>query len=260
MQAVSLHDDVSVELTESEDGIVVTGDSAALPRGADNIAWRAAEAALGQWGGAAQAGVRIHIEKRIPMAAGLAGGSADAAAVLLALAPAHVPLADVLRVGAGVGADVPFCACAIAASDPALGYADDPLASTAARCEGIGDILTPEHGGHGFAVLVKPAIDVPTPTVYSAWDEGGWPSAENDLEAPAIRLFPEIGTALEDVRALARDTGGGDGPERVFMTGSGPTIVALYNEENRARAGYEKLAAAYENRTDIGAVILTGLL
>jgi len=307
MQAISLHDDVVVEIAPAPDrpgitsgggvedgisdlpGITVEaafapdaqwdvtrvaramrgrqeGCNLSLPQGEDNIAYNAAGAALRRWGGAKHGQVRIRIAKRIPMAAGLAGGSADAAAVMLALArmlAPQTPLADIAEAGAEVGADVPFCISAIAKNDPALGYAGDSAAASSALCEGIGDERTPTDGARGFALLVKPGIDVSTPAVYEAWDKfaGNGSEGGNDLEDVAIALFPEIGILMNEVKTLTRrQDKGGLGSERVFMTGSGPTIVALYNGENVAMVGYEILAAAYKDRADIDAVIWTELL
>jgi 4-diphosphocytidyl-2-C-methyl-D-erythritol kinase len=210
------------------------------------------------------------------MAAGLAGGSADAAAVMLALAKALAPgaaLADIVAAGAEIGADVPFCMAAIAKREPSLGYADDAAAGASFICEGIGDVLSPAPPVREFGVLIKPAIEVSTPTVYAAWDEGDFAKPGggqgNDLEPVAKGLFPEIGEIMKEVEALLRGAGGeseseptdeaygksGAAPKRVFMTGSGPTIIALYDDRASATQGYGRLSAAYKNRADVGAVI-----
>ncbi|MDR0596180.1 MAG: hypothetical protein LBG50_01405 [Clostridiales Family XIII bacterium] len=314
MQAVDLHDDVHVEIAaagRTHDGRVsvemswqgssadaATGQGARkppLPQGEGNIAHRAASLALRLWGGcAAEQGVsvRVSIAKRIPMAAGLAGGSADAAAVMLALAKALAPgaaLADIMAAGAEVGADVPFCIAAIAKLEPSLGYADDAAAGASFICEGIGDVLSPAPPVRGFGVLIKPAIEVSTPTAYAAWDEGDFAKPDggqgNDLEPVAKGLFPEIGAIMGEVEALLCGAGGesesgaggapesgaggesesepigeadsksGTEPKRIFMTGSGPTIIALYDDRASATQGYGRLSVAYKNRADVGAVI-----
>ena len=115
MQSVSLHDVITLEPISS--GIEVTCDKANVPQGKQNIAYKAAERFLGQGNSSAvvqERGVKIHIEKRIPMAAGLAGGSADAAAVLFGLnqildPELRTPNSELLQLGAQVGSDVPFC-------------------------------------------------------------------------------------------------------------------------------------------------------
>ncbi|MDR0519820.1 MAG: hypothetical protein LBG82_07220 [Clostridiales Family XIII bacterium] len=353
MQAVSLCDDVRVELAEAGRGgdtrVDVEMETPArcgqpLPQGEGNIAHRAAGLALRLWGslgggrvledepvepceqvkpgGVGGQGwhVRVAITKRIPMAAGMAGGSADAAATMLALAKMmapQLPLKDIMKAGARIGADVPFCMAAIARRETALGYGPDSGAGTSFICEGIGDVMSKAAPVRGFAVLVKPDIEVSTPRVYGAWDSmargdaagtdgagvdaagdsggadaaGGAGGAEaagavganavgteqaNDLERPALWLFPRIGDIMDEVKGLAgfagadadkANAGAGEGggagasaPSRVFMTGSGPTIVALYDDESDAASGYERIAQAYKNRTDINAVFQVELL
>jgi 4-diphosphocytidyl-2-C-methyl-D-erythritol kinase len=235
------------------------------------------------------------------MAAGLAGGSSDAAAALLALsrllAP-DVPLGDVIRAGADVGADVPFCVAALARVNPGLGYAEDDEARSVALCEGVGDVLSGAEPETGCALLVTPAVHVSTPVVYSEWDDvsgsadvagrglrGYWGNegdaapalasfgelrgddalalasfgelcggAGNDLAYPAVRRYPLIGAVLGEVVASAPRAG------RVFMTGSGPTIAALYADEADARQDYASLLDMYKDRADVDAVIFSRLL
>ncbi|MBU1027286.1 MAG: 4-(cytidine 5'-diphospho)-2-C-methyl-D-erythritol kinase, partial [Candidatus Margulisbacteria bacterium] len=118
MQSVSLCDYITLTLKDS--GIEVVCNDPKVPLGKDNIAYRAAEAFLKavsskqkapqQSSGQAVSGCRIHIEKNIPMAAGLAGGSADAAVVLWGLnAEFRMPNDELMKVASGVGSDVPFC-------------------------------------------------------------------------------------------------------------------------------------------------------
>jgi 4-diphosphocytidyl-2-C-methyl-D-erythritol kinase len=319
MQAISLHDDVVVETTDSADGIAVSAAPAsdagygghALPQGEDNLAHTAARLSLRLWGGEKassgdrERGVRITMRKRIPMAAGLAGGSSDAAAVILALARTlapHARLGEAIKAGALVGADVPFCVAALAKTNPQLGYAGDAEARSSALCEGIGDELSQINPVSGWTIVIKPAIEVSTPVIYADWDdfaaargqkpiieedfsaareqepilEGGFSAARkqesilesndlaplpgreaasggNDLAAVAIMRYPLIGDVLQETRSVAR-------AGRVFMTGSGPTIVALYSDEAEASRDHSVLAAKYKDRADIDAVILSKLL
>jgi 4-diphosphocytidyl-2-C-methyl-D-erythritol kinase len=305
MQAISLHDDVIVEKADGRSGIAVSAapapgaryDDCALPQGEDNLAYAAAKLSLNLWGGedgaSPRVGARITIRKRIPMAAGLAGGSSDAAAVMLALARMLAPdvsLGGIIKAGARIGADVPFCVAAIARTNPLMGYSGDAAARSSALCEGIGDELSQAAPVRGWAVIIKPAVEVSTPVIYSDWDDlsamaqkqeavsgcddparrqgcGTAPgdndpaplpgcetvSGDNDLAAAAIRRHPLIEDILEETRSIA-------GADKVFMTGSGPTVVALYSDEAEASRGCSVLDAKYKNRADIDAVILSKLL
>jgi 4-diphosphocytidyl-2-C-methyl-D-erythritol kinase len=278
MQAISLHDDVTVEVVACARGPAIevragfapdarlAGDafSRKLPQGRDNIAYEAAGLALRLWGGGSD-GVQVTVAKRIPVAAGLAGGSADAAAVLLSLARLLAPdvgLPEIIRAGAGIGADVPFCVAAIARADSGAGFADDAAARTSALCEGVGDELSSESPEKGRVVLVRPAACVRTPQIYADWDaetekwDGrGFPpdGKSNDLTAVAIHRYPVIGRILREMKKSAR-------ADRVFMTGSGPTLVALYADGESASRGFADLSAAYKDRADVGAVLLCDLI
>lgn len=192
--------------------LTVTGPfAAALADEEDNLVLRAARAA-----GATAA---IALDKRLPVAAGLGGGSADAAAVLR-LFHASPDLAATL------GADVPAC-----------------LLSRTARGTGRGDEIAPAEiaGLSGTPVLlVNPGIKLPTGPVFRAWDGvdrgplGDWEAGRNDLEAPARRLLPEIGTVLE---ALA-------GARIARMSGSGPTCFGLFDSETARDAAAARISAA----------------
>ncbi|MDR1043155.1 MAG: hypothetical protein LBL54_04545 [Clostridiales Family XIII bacterium] len=282
---------------------VASHGGCALPQGEDNLAYAAAELSLRLWGennpsrrrgaqnrGAQSRGARITIRKRIPMAAGLAGGSSDAAAVMLALARALAPdarLSEVIAAGASIGADVPFCVAALAKANPQLGYSGEAEARSSALCEGIGDVLSQTDPASGWAVLIKPAIEVSTPEIYAGWDalavdfgaartripDGDDPAPEsvpsgddssfdtfrgatpegNDLAVAAVQRYPLIGDIMDDVRSVAH-------ADRVFMTGSGPTIVALYADETKASRDCSALSGTYKDRADIDAVILSKLL
>jgi 4-diphosphocytidyl-2-C-methyl-D-erythritol kinase len=291
MQALSLHDDVTVEVFSGEGaagfgvrvemapapdvpdgatspgGVVSSGTPAndilrEFPQNADNLAYAAADLALRLWGradGASAADARVVIAKRIPMAAGLAGGSADAAAVMLALARLLSPetrLQEIIAAGAQIGADTPCCISAVARGNPALGFAGDQAARAASLCEGVGDKLSPAAPESGWVVLVRPAVEASTPGVYAEWDALSAPATNgggNDLTPAAIERYPLIGVVLHEVKEISR-------ADRVFMTGSGPTIAALYADEGEAARGHAVLNNAYKNRADVGAVIISKLL
>jgi len=179
-------------------------------------------------------GLAITLEKNLPVAAGLGGGSADAGAVFRLVREAHGLPDDWRERAARLGADVPAC-----------------VESRACIGRGIGAELEPvENDLAGTAMLlVNPRKPLATGPVFSAWDgvdRGPLPEGpasviaregRNDLEAPAISLCP----AIADVLAALRD---GDA-ELVRMSGSGATCFALYRRHDVMRKAAEKLAFAH---------------
>lgn len=219
-----LGDRIRVEAAERL-SLSVTGPRAAgVPADATNLVWRAAEA-LGPGRGA-----RITLEKHLPAAAGIGGGSSDAAAALRALATlwdvALPRAADVLA----LGADVPVC-----------------LDARAARMGGIGERLDPVPAlPEAGLVLVNPGTGVSTPAVFKALaqrnnpplpDPGPWADAaalaawlrqtRNDLEAPARALVPEIGAVLGAISTAP-------GCLLARMSGSGATCFGLFADRASA--------------------------
>lgn len=195
--------------------LTVTGPFAGhVPAGPDNIVLRAA-ALLG--GGRSAA---LTLEKRLPVAAGIGGGSADAAAALRLLTRFWGLGGDPRQleaIGRSLGADVPAC-----------------LLSRTVRGEGRGDMLVPlDDDCAGMPVLLaNPGVPVLTAEVFRLWD--GVSGSENDLEGPARRLVPEIGEVL-DALAPAPRSG---------MSGSGATCFALFDDE----ASRDRLAATLPRR------------
>ena len=192
--------------------LAVTGPFAgALGDPADNLAMKAAHAVGGN--------AALTLDKRLPVAAGLGGGSADAAAVLRMFGGS-------MAIAAALGADVPAC-----------------LLSRTARGEGKGDRIEPvELGLAGMPVLlVNPGIALSTAAVFAAWDGVDlgplehWESGRNDLEAPARRLVPEIADML---RALS-------GARVARMSGSGATCFGLFDGEAARDAAAARIAAAH---------------
>jgi 4-diphosphocytidyl-2-C-methyl-D-erythritol kinase len=186
----------------------------------DNLVLRAARALRDRYGVAA--GARLTLDKRLPIASGIGGGSADAAAALRLLARwwhLDVSEAELLDIAARLGADVPAC-----------------LLSRTARGEGKGDDLEPlpaEDLAGTPLLLVNPGRALSTAAVFKAWDGvdrgalGDWREGRNELEVPAIGLVPEIA----DVMAALK------GAEFARMSGSGATCFGLYaTGEARDRA------------------------
>ena len=210
----------------------------AVPPGSDNLVLRAAQA-LDAAAGATGRGAAITLDKRLPIAAGLGGGSTDAAATLRLLNRLwglDWPLDRLAEIGARLGADVAAC-----------------VHSRTMRGEGRGEALAPidDAGLAGTAVLlVNPRVAVPTPAVFARWDgedrgalgEGDPVAAaaagRNDLEPAALGLAPVIGEVLD---ALA----GVKGAQLVRMSGSGATCFALLANDHAAAAGTEAIAAAH---------------
>jgi 4-diphosphocytidyl-2-C-methyl-D-erythritol kinase len=206
---------------------------AGLGAGPDNLVLRAA-AALAAAGGTGD-GARLVLEKNLPVASGIGGGSTDAAAALRALVRlwgtrlSPERLQDIAR---GLGADVPVC-----------------LARRPARMQGVGEILgaAPALPACGM-VLLNPGVAVATPDVFRARTgdfskapllPAAWPDAgsmatdldrlQNDLEAPAMALVPEIGVVLEWLR-------GQRGCLLARMSGSGATCFGLFATADAAAA------------------------
>ena len=242
-QAISLYDDVTVTETDGpgEDRVLVSGEGAgAVPGGRDNLALMAA-AALTRAAGLPRdpdRRIEITIRKRIPVAAGLAGGSADAAAALVAcneLWHAGLSHEQLTEVAAAVGSDVAFA-----------------LLGGTAVGQGRGEQLTPAlASGEYHWVLAVADGALSTPEVYAAFDRlngpdgrepaldhalmaalrSGHPAAvggtlSNDLQPAAISLFPALRKTLAAGREL--------GALGAMVAGSGPTCVFLAEDAERA--------------------------
>ncbi|PNU05355.1 4-(cytidine 5'-diphospho)-2-C-methyl-D-erythritol kinase [Novosphingobium guangzhouense] len=181
------------------------------------------------------AGWSVDLEKRLPVAAGLGGGSADAGAVFRMVEGAHGLPDDWRDRAARLGADVPACVLSTTCIGTGTGTDLQPVESDLAG--------TP-------VLLVNPRVGVPTGPVFKAWDgvdRGGMPDfgqtgsvrriameGRNDLEAPAIAICPEVA----DVLAALQDTA----PFLARMSGSGGTCFALYETGAQLQAAWDKLA------------------
>jgi len=166
-------------------------------------------------------GARIRVTKRIPAGGGLGGGSADAAAALLALnglwGLSFSP-EELAEVGAEIGSDVPALVLAQQGRCPVL-------------MEGRGEHVSrlPQSTESRFLILANPGVSTSTAEVYAAVrPRSKNPSAGNDLEEPACRLHPEISAALAALRAA--------GAADVAMTGSGSTVFGFADSERAAQA------------------------
>ncbi|NOY55843.1 MAG: 4-(cytidine 5'-diphospho)-2-C-methyl-D-erythritol kinase [Actinobacteria bacterium] len=224
VQAVSWFDTVEMELS-SDDELEISGFE--VPDGGENLVWRAIEALRALTG--VRTALRIRLQKRIAVAAGLAGGSADAAAALLLAATVlDIPNELVSRVAASVGADVPFC-----------------LQGGLAMMEGRGERLTALTPAGDYAVaIVTPPFELETAAVYRAWDRLGDPKPRvitGKTVPPSLRQFAPLSNDLEPAAlSVARDLedwmvdleGRWDRP--VLLTGSGPSLFAFFSDEQEA--------------------------
>ena len=242
-QSIALHD--VIECVPREGALAIECTTAGVPLDSSNLVWRAAEAL---WRALRRrppvSGVLIRLQKNIPLQAGLGGGSADAAAALIALArlwKAPVRPAQLTDVAATLGADVPFFLSGGTALG--LGRGDEvyPLADL------------PRH----WIVILVPGFGVSTADAYSWYDAerdlsrggsarepqhvpGPWPSRAaqmiNDLEAPIARHHPEIDqmrTALRRAGALA-----------AAMSGSGSAVFGLFQKRADALVAVDRLSGS----------------
>lgn len=244
--------DVCDELTfsrSSETSLVLDGPFAGLVDG-ENLVLKAKRAVAG-WLGKEIEG-QFHLRKNIPVAAGLGGGSSDAAAAIRAMLAVYDGFSDAGRFierSAAIGADVPVC-----------------LQNSAAWMCGLGERVTPVRGLAPLpAILVNPRIKLSTADVFKTLNAAplaageaaagppacpGWKSAEeaaawlqegrNDLEAPAITLEPAVDAVLNTLRRL-------DGCLLARLSGSGPTCFGIFSCENCAANAALEIARTHPN-------------
>jgi 4-diphosphocytidyl-2C-methyl-D-erythritol kinase len=238
-QAVSLYDDVTVteadtwSVEASSDGV----DLAGVPLDDRNIALRAGRLLAAHHG--IDKAAHLHITKGIPVAGGMAGGSADAAATLVALDrlwALHTSDDDLLALAAELGSDVPFA-----------------LVGGTARGTGRGEVITPLPDDSSlWWVVVPDSVGLSTPEVYAEFDVApgigsGRPapdwvdldylgiiaSLRNDLQDPALRMRPDL--------AATRDLLSEAGADAVLLSGSGPTFLGLVRDRDAAHDVVERL-------------------
>jgi 4-diphosphocytidyl-2-C-methyl-D-erythritol kinase len=232
MQSVELCDTLTVKKCSGTSGIQFSSSLDELSDPAENLAVRAASLLMEEFH--IHDGLSIELKKRIPVAAGMAGGSTDAAAALKAvneLFDLGMDWKELARYGVRLGADIPYC-----------------LLSGTALSEGIGEILTPlSPAPDCFVLLVNPGIHISTKYVYEHLDaadslkhpdiegmkqsieEHNYPKMvsllENILETVTIPKAPVISKIKEQMLSY-----GADGS---LMSGSGPTVFGLFSDEKR---------------------------
>lgn len=236
MQPVSLYDEIEVSVSEGG-GIKVATDSPEAPGGSENLAYRAAALFLERAGSVKR--VSISIKKRIPVGAGLGGGSSNAASVIMALdglLGTGFSGQELMDMGSRLGSDVPF----FFLRGPAL-------------ARGRGEVLERALLPELYYVLVNPGFHVPTAWVYSslrltkkaqnnillyscevfADRERLKDALTNDLEAVTIGMYPEI-SALKESLVEAGASG-------ALMSGSGPTVFGVFHSREDAMRAYGTL-------------------
>ncbi len=219
--------DVLTAAIAAQDSVRVTG---AFAHGLDDPFGNLVARALGKL--SRPDGLAVTLEKNLPVAAGLGGGSADAGAVFRIVRETHGLPEDWRERAARLGADVPACVesrtCIGRGTGTELGSADESLAGTP-------------------VLLVNPRVPLATGTVFAHWDgtdRGGLPDGDartialngrNDLEAPAIALCPPIAGVLAALR--------GTSPLLARMSGSGATCFALFEDETARDGAAARIAA-----------------
>ncbi len=253
MQTIKLFDTITVsieEKTNENDSIIkITADKPKFPCDSRNTCYKAAEKfifAMSEEQSEEFLGTNkfllIHIEKKIPQAAGLAGGSVDAAAVLVALNNLSNQMfseKELSQIGVRVGADVPFC-----------------LTGGTCLCEGIGEILSPITPLKEIpVVLVKPDFGVSTPWVFSRINLnylGKRPDTQSVIDAilrkDLTSLFDNTANVLESVTLPSypvlldiKNALTLFGAKGAMMSGSGPTVFGVFETREQANDAAEKM-------------------
>jgi 4-diphosphocytidyl-2-C-methyl-D-erythritol kinase len=239
MTMVDLADRIEIE-EQSHDRITLSSQSGYIPLDEKNLAFQAAKLIKSRY--QVRHGVHIHIDKKIPIAAGLAGGSSDAAATLRGLNRLwglEIPLNELQKLGAILGSDVPFC-----------------IGGGTALATGRGELLQAiEPPPPCWVILAKPPISVSTSDIYSklnAKQIKSHPSTAALLEAIQTKnldkLCQSMGNVLEEVTLgmypfvlQLKQCMENLGAEGVLMSGSGPTVFGIVSKEVKAQRIYNGL-------------------
>lgn len=251
MQTVDIFDELIIEKREQA-GIELQTDNSKLPLDGNNLVCKAAELLFRERN--ITEGVKITLTKRIPIAAGMAGGSSDAAAAMRGLNELFemgYSISQLQQLGVTLGADIPYC-----------------IAGGTMLSEGIGEILTPLPAPPAcHLVVAKPDIDVSTGFVYGnlhadsldyhpdidgmieALKNGSMKGIAdrlgNVLETVTVKEYPVIDRIKETLRA--------EGAENALMSGSGPTVFGIFGQKETAEAA----AAEVRRRQLAGQIFVT---
>ena len=244
MQTVSLFDLIVIDKTDSD--IAIATNLRYLPNNEKNIAYKAADAFFKETG--IKGGVKIMIHKNIPVAAGLAGGSGNCAAVLTAMNMLYSnPLSKekLMEIGATLGADVPYC-----------------FDGSTQLAEGIGEILSPlPKMADAYILLVKPPINVSTGAIYEEIDSAPIdvrPDTDamiNALENKNIQdIADNLCNVMEAVTVKMHPIVGGiktkmimNGALGAVMSGSGPTVFGIFDDFEKAKKSADSFSLQFKD-------------
>ena len=244
MQNIDLYDEIEVE--KQKCGIILECNKSYVPVDNRNLAYKAAEIFKERYD--IVDGVKINIEKNIPVSAGLAGGSTDAAAVLKVmnkLFNVNATEEELMELGLKLGADIPYC-----------------IHGGTALCEGIGEIITPiKPFRDKIVVLVKPAFGVSTKEVYKNFNLEKVKqhpktaeiinAIENDdlnfVASNMKNLLENVTLRKHKILIKIKEEMNACGAINSMMSGSGPTVFAFFDDMLKAQRCFEKMKKKYSD-------------
>jgi 4-diphosphocytidyl-2-C-methyl-D-erythritol kinase len=249
MQSIALADVISLKRVKKNNYLKLISNVSHLPIDQRNIAFKAAKTIIDKYN--IQDGVFIDLIKNIPVSAGLGGGSADCAAVLVGmnrLFELNIPFDELLDIGLSMGADVPFC-----------------LTGGTCLAEGIGERLTSlRHMPQAFILLVKPAVPVSTAEVFKHFNPGTAVKPDIDkliyyiekadlqgicsqmanvLESVTAAWHPEISEIKEKMLEC--------GALGAVMSGSGPTVIGVFDDNQVMQGAGKVIMLAFPDVNDV---------
>ncbi len=229
-----------LSLEPQESGIILEIVGSSLPTSSENLVYRAAERYLELAG--IKAGVSLILEKNLPIAAGLGGGSSDAAATLRGLSRIYPANIDLPVLAKSLGADVPFLLEAVSGK------------FTAARAQGIGEVLEPLELPHVHLVLANPGVGITAKEAYvglrgrfgkplevekiiESLEQNLAPPYRNDLEIPVLEAYPIVAQVKRELERV--------GLYGVLMSGSGSTCFGLARDARQAIEAATRLSRVH---------------
>lgn len=232
---ISLHDTMQISYHPAAEGVQVCLQPAIHIPLSENLVYLAV---MKYWKGSPP-GMRIHLNKKTPLQAGLGGGSSNAASILKSMNQQFHRYSeeDLMQLGFSLGADIPFF-----------------LQGKESIVTGEGEVLTSSHffPSQLYFVIVKPAFSLPTGKVYHTWDalhlsfstpirfssENIFP-LHNDLLVAATFLEPSLSTILEEIKSV--------NPLAYSMTGSGSACFGLFSDQKSAKTAFNHLSNQYSS-------------